>query len=193
MHVLQVPGEYYEWNNEDVIYFDPNDKIVYSYNLDDGPSRKVLVLGRRYVGRKYELAKIIRCNNRILASILFAEPKKNAPNAVLIDLLRPSNQPAYESSTSGLGLSGLGGVCVISESRQAGDDEAVSYKMETEGGAFGVLAVPSLVQLPAYVAVSGRDCLVLGLQYPQSSIPGDSSGVNVVGLRISSPSYCRPR
>jgi hypothetical protein len=193
MRVIQVPGEDYAWNNDAVIYFDPNDKTVYSYNPADGSSQKILVLGQRYVGRKYELAGIARCNSRVLASILFREPKKSAPNAVLISLSPPSNQPVYESSTSSLALSGSGGACVITESRQADDDELNSYKMEAESGTFGVLAVPFLVHLPYSVAISSNDCLMLGLQYPPSSIPGDSSQVKVAALRVSSPSYCRPR
>jgi hypothetical protein len=192
MRVVYVHGEHYAWSNDTVTYFDTNDMTIHSHNLADGKSQKIPVFGEQYRDVKYESVGIERCNNRLIASILFAETGKHAPAAVLIDLSQSSSQPIYKSSTS-VSLSGSGGVCVISETRQVGDDEVVSYKMETESGAFGALAVPSLVQLPAYVAVSGRDCLVLGLQYPQSSIPGDSSKVNVVGLRISSPSYCRSR
>jgi hypothetical protein len=193
MRVIKVQGDYYAWDNDVVIYFDPNDETVYSYHLSDGSSKKILELGQRYAGRKYELARIARCKSGILASILFSEPNKSAPNAVLISLSQSSNQLIYGSAVSSLSLSAAGGECVISESRQVDDDEVVAYKMETDSGTFGVLAVPFFVRLPDYIAISGSDCLLLGLQYPLSSPPGDSSQVKVAALRVSSPSYCRRR
>jgi hypothetical protein len=193
MRLIQLAGDRYAWFNDVLLYLDADETAIHSNNLADGTSRKLADLSDLYKTKKVNLAGLDRCSNRFVASVFAKIPKVGLRNAALIGLAPPSNQQLYESSSSTISLSGSGGVCVIAEARQAGEDEAISYKMETERGGFGVLAVPPFVHLADYVRISGRDCLVLGLQYPQSSSPGGPSQANVVGLRIVSPDYCRPR